>query len=174
MTDWTTLPNAAVGVGGLPSGTTVTALRDNPVAIAEGAPGAPRLYLRSLEQLEAGDQIRSRNDGPVTSSDGANVVMLGFGFIQSGTIRATCTKTSTEGAMILSRTRNGALVELLNVTATGTQTIDVDVLPGDLLSWVLAPPGVGTVTAANARFMTNGQDLWPGSSARLEGNRAAT
>jgi hypothetical protein len=43
MADWTNLPNTAVGVGGLPSGTTVTALRDNPVAIAEGAPGAPRV-----------------------------------------------------------------------------------------------------------------------------------
>ena len=43
MADWTNLPNTAVGVGGLPSGTTVTALRDNPIAIAEGAPGAPRV-----------------------------------------------------------------------------------------------------------------------------------
>ena len=43
MADWTTLSNGAVGVGGLPSGTTVTALRDNPVAIAEAAAGAPRL-----------------------------------------------------------------------------------------------------------------------------------
>ena len=43
MADWTTLPNTAVGVGGLPSGTTVTALRDNPIAIAEGAAGAPKI-----------------------------------------------------------------------------------------------------------------------------------
>jgi hypothetical protein len=41
MADWTNLPNTAVGVGGLPSGTTVTALRDNPIAIAEAATGAP-------------------------------------------------------------------------------------------------------------------------------------
>jgi len=46
MADWTNLPNQAVGVGGLPSGTTVTALRDNPVAIAEGAAGAPRVQAR--------------------------------------------------------------------------------------------------------------------------------
>jgi hypothetical protein len=43
MADFTNLPNAAVGVGGLPSGTTVTALRDNPLAIAEGADTAPRV-----------------------------------------------------------------------------------------------------------------------------------
>jgi hypothetical protein len=51
MADWTNLPNTAVGVGGLPSGTTVTALRDNPVAIAEGAAGAPRIVGRSAATL---------------------------------------------------------------------------------------------------------------------------
>ena len=48
MADWTNLPNAAVGVGGLPSGTTVTALRDNPIAIAEGAPGAPKIRRNNI------------------------------------------------------------------------------------------------------------------------------
>lgn len=41
MTTWTTILNAAVAVGGIPSSTTVTALRDNPIAIAEGASGTP-------------------------------------------------------------------------------------------------------------------------------------
>ena len=48
MADWTSIPNVAVAVGGIPSGTTVTALRDNPVSITEGAPGAPRNVPRSL------------------------------------------------------------------------------------------------------------------------------
>ena len=50
MADWTNLPNTAVGVGGLPSGTTVTALRDNPVAIAEGAAGAPKIQYDAIDQ----------------------------------------------------------------------------------------------------------------------------
>ena len=40
MADWTDLSDAAVGIGGIPSGTTVTALRDNAIAVAEGAGGA--------------------------------------------------------------------------------------------------------------------------------------
>ena len=48
MTDYTILSNTAVGVGGLPSGATVTALRDNPIAIVEGAPGAPRVLDAAL------------------------------------------------------------------------------------------------------------------------------
>lgn len=41
MTTWTTISNAAVAVGAIPSSTTVTALRDNPIAMAEGSSGAP-------------------------------------------------------------------------------------------------------------------------------------
>jgi len=41
MTTWTSILNAAVAVGGIPSSTTVTALRDNPSALAESASGAP-------------------------------------------------------------------------------------------------------------------------------------
>lgn len=41
MTTWTTISNAAVAVGAIPSSATVTALRDNPSAIAESASGAP-------------------------------------------------------------------------------------------------------------------------------------
>ena len=48
MTDFTDLSNTAVGVGGLPSGATVTALRDNPLAIAEGTSGAPKVQSSAL------------------------------------------------------------------------------------------------------------------------------
>jgi len=36
LTSYTDLPNAAVQAGGRPRGSTITALRDNPIAIAEG------------------------------------------------------------------------------------------------------------------------------------------
>lgn len=41
LTSYTALPNSAVQAGGRPRGTTVTALRDNPLAIAEADSTAP-------------------------------------------------------------------------------------------------------------------------------------
>lgn len=41
MTTYSTISNASVAVGGIPASTTVTALRDNPIAISEAATGAP-------------------------------------------------------------------------------------------------------------------------------------
>lgn len=41
MADWTPISNALVAVGAKPFATTIAALRDNPVAIAENSSGAP-------------------------------------------------------------------------------------------------------------------------------------
>lgn len=41
MPAWTNITNALVAVGAKPFATTIQALRDNPIAIAEGQPGAP-------------------------------------------------------------------------------------------------------------------------------------
>lgn len=43
MTTYSTISNASVAVGAIPSSTTITALRDNPIAISEGSSGAPVL-----------------------------------------------------------------------------------------------------------------------------------
>jgi hypothetical protein len=44
MSTWTTISNAAVAVGGIPASSTVTALRDNPIAIAKAASGSPAVF----------------------------------------------------------------------------------------------------------------------------------
>ena len=54
MPAWTTITNALVAVGAKPFATTIQALRDNPVAIAEGATGAPRVMGKALGGLYLG------------------------------------------------------------------------------------------------------------------------
>lgn len=57
MTTWTTITNADVAVGGIPSSTTVTALRDNPLAIAESSNGAPVVFAgwHPVDKVTIGD-----------------------------------------------------------------------------------------------------------------------
>ena len=45
---WTTISNALVAVGALPFATTIQALRDNPIAIANGDAGAPQIQTAAL------------------------------------------------------------------------------------------------------------------------------
>jgi hypothetical protein len=42
---WTNIDNALVSVGALPFATTIQALRDNPIAIANGDAGAPSIFV---------------------------------------------------------------------------------------------------------------------------------
>lgn len=57
MTTWTTISNAAVAVGGIPSSSTVTALRDNPSAVAEASTGAPVVFAgwHPYDKVSVGD-----------------------------------------------------------------------------------------------------------------------
>jgi hypothetical protein len=57
MSTWTIISNAAVAVGGIPSSSTVTALRDNPAAIAQAANGAPVVFSgwHPVDKVSVGD-----------------------------------------------------------------------------------------------------------------------
>lgn len=57
MTTWTDISNTSVAVGGIPSSATVTALRDNPSALAETASGAPvmRAGWHPVDKVSIGD-----------------------------------------------------------------------------------------------------------------------
>ena len=183
MADWTTLPNTAVGVGGLPSGTTVTALRDNPVAIAEGAAGAPRLYLRSLERLAAGDDIRIRSDAIRSREENSFGTVLNFGVMQYGSFRLTfehlATANSSEVQIIRFRSEIETTLTTLSTSSTSyvSQTLDVDCLPGDLFRIrhrsTSSVSGISRIQ--NIRARNSGQDFWPSDVfGSLEGNRSAT
>jgi hypothetical protein len=153
----------------------VLAFYENPIAIARGEDGAPRLYLRALEQLEAGDEIRSRRDDGVSASDGATETSLQFGFMQNGTIRASFTAASMTGATCsVIRRRNGSDATLASRTTNGTTTVDIPVLSGDSVIFQVTAGALGSGAITNCRLSTNGQDLWAGVEARVEGNRAAT
>lgn len=49
MPAYTNITNALVAVGAKPFATTMQALRDNPLAIAEGDPAAPRIQFAALD-----------------------------------------------------------------------------------------------------------------------------
>jgi hypothetical protein len=49
MTTWTDIPNASVIAGAPPRGSVWTAMRDNIIALSEGAAGAPRILRGALK-----------------------------------------------------------------------------------------------------------------------------
>lgn len=151
-------------------------LAGNPIAIALGKPGAPRIWLPALERLRPGTMIRSRNDDTQTFPDNQPLTTVhSFDFIQHGAIRVSVNRVSSANISTFQvvRVRNAISATLLNVTANGTFTVDAAVIPGDRIAIQISTAAVSGISVNNLRFQTDGADLWPGSSARLEGNRAA-
>jgi hypothetical protein len=171
---WTNIPNAALLIDKPWSSPLAMGMRDNPIAIAEGAPGAPGVRVGALQRLAPGDQVRSRLDALMVASGHS------FAFSQAGTIRVTFEhrhELNGGGSGVVTRTRNGVGTVLATFANTGAfvaRSVDCPVLPGDRIRIEnIGGSATGNHELKNQRFQTNGQDLWPGAEAYLEGNTYA-
>lgn len=176
MADWTTIADSQVDPKAPVTSELMAALRDNPIAIAEGATGAPRIWLPAFERLEVGSEVRSRDDAE--SAGASSYVGHSFNFIQHGTIRVTFQHraANSRDSAVVYRTRAGSktpVASYTNTTSYVTRTVDVPVIPGDRVSIEYVGSN-NNGYLRNIRFQTNGQDLWPGAEANVEGNRSAT
>lgn len=170
MADWTTIPDSSIEPGKPIRSIDGLALRDNPVAIAEGAVGAPRNQLASLENPNAGSVIRSRYDE--TSTTITNLVVVAWGFIQTGTFTVTlehrrsgANTNITSNAQIV-RNRNGVNTVLQTWSTTSStfqaRTIDVPTIPGDsVIVQHFATVVSDVIQIRNIRLQTNGEKWWP-------------
>lgn len=177
MADYTTISDATLTTGQPILATTGRALRDNPIAIAEGRTGAPRILLPALERIEAGNTIRSRIDDTVSAK--AKVTGHGFAFIQTGSVRVTFEHRVDvgDGSAELVRIRNGSetvLAAYASTTSYVARTADVSIIPGDFV-YVRNKNNSTTYSAylRNVRFLTSGANLWPApDGVRLENTYA--
>lgn len=180
MTTWTDIIAAALDPDSPIDQALMTALRDNPVAIAEGALGAPRVDLGALRRLETGTAIRSRNDGPFSTSSTSFQVIHTIGFLQKGQVRVSAEVKVDSGAGNIETRfaleRNGTTTTTDYINSAGTYSLravdPLDVLPGDELRISYrATAAATTVSLRNARILTNGQNLFPISlGAKVSGN----
>tara|TARA_R110000823_G_C15913573_1_gene497991 strand:- start:423 stop:989 length:567 start_codon:yes stop_codon:yes gene_type:complete len=182
MTDYTALSNISVGVGGLPSGATVAALRDNPIAISEGAVGAPAIQFAALPTLAVGDTVKISQIGTAFTTTLSEVSFFSCGFIQAGSVRLTATYGREAGGGTITitarvkRTRNGTATTLSTVSTTGTSSaisIDIPVVPGDNISITLQSTSTSFEqrgVLSNSAIKTTGDDIWPASNADMQNN----
>ena len=183
MADWTNLPNQAVGVGGLPSGTTVTALRDNPVAIAQGAAGAPRVQMAAFPTLAAGGVVKYSNPFTASTESSSYIDAIFLpSIIQFGVLRVGFQHRETanvgggrlsEARVVRKRGGSDAVIATFSTTSPSFQTrsVDVSVIPGDLLllQHRRVFEGAGS-EIRNASMSTDGTDIIPISDGGLWSN----
>ena len=172
MTTYTGLSAGAVGVGGIPSGSTVTALRDNPIAIADGASGAPRIVGASIHATTAADTfvlyragintslpliaVRG-NEGSGTIS--ANAIGSEFTALVACVIRVKFTVTITGNSGTSTVYIRKESTDLTSYTTGGNKSYDVTLAAGETVGlWAesaVSSTGSRTVTLTNYRITAN-------------------
>jgi hypothetical protein len=178
MATWTTIPDSSLEPGKPIRSIDTLALRDNPVAIAEGAAGAPRVLSFAFEPLDAGDVIRSRYDSQDQSDTTVYALVADWAFMQYGSVRISCELRNTSGSTAsncqVRRVRNNVsttLTTLSNNTASFVQrTVDVSVVMGDKIElWFAQGSFSGaSVYISNKRLQTSGAKWWPATSGAVE------
>ena len=159
MTDYTAHADALFDPDKPILGSTQLEQRDNLIATAEGATGAPRIVLKALETATAGDVVRSSR--AVSSVEEAS---FSFATMQSGTIRAKGTAAGSTNWAI-ARYRNGVSTSIGSGVATSF-SFDVPVLPFDLVNISWSDSGPNNYTFS---ICTDGGNLWCGNPSTTVG-----
>jgi len=174
--DWTDVPDTSLEPGDPIRSIDIIAIKDHAEAMAGGATGAPKIKLMALEAIATGTTIRSRNDTEIIGYEPYD--LHSFAFTQIGTINVYA-EHKTDSASYPStlnfiRRRNGSDTTVNTWATTSTAYVarnaDISVLPGDVIT-IQKTGGVAIAAdtyGKNARFRTDGGNLWPGAEVRLE------
>jgi hypothetical protein len=152
--------------------TLMSALANNFVSFLEGDSTAPALTFAALGRLEAGTEIRSRNEGVTTPEGSANYGdLISIGIMQVGTIRCEIDYVSGQVAeRRVLRVRDGVSTTVASETGATALSADISVIHGDTITLQASGDATTADGVVDARIMTNGQNLWAGAGAKLEGN----
>jgi len=161
LTDYVTISDTSVDPDAPLTYQLAYAWRDNPIAISEGAVGAPRVQLGAFPRLIVGATARhtSAKSAFVGGSDPVSV-SWSFPFVQGGTVRVTLSGMATGETLDITRTRAGTLTTLHSVSgASGNANYDVTVLPGDAFS--VSVSSTGSVSATVVLSTDASIDIFP-------------
>jgi hypothetical protein len=130
------------------------------------------IYNKGLEVLTAGTSIRWRNDTGInlveTKGTLTSIFAMYAPILQFGAVRVAVNITSAGSGVKVYKLSQGQAFNSVAFTGTllqtwsttGSQTLDVSVLPGDVV-YVIGQAQNNTVTVTNVRLQTGGEDLWP-------------
>jgi hypothetical protein len=174
MATWTTLPDASLEPGKPIRSIDGLALRDNPVAITEGATGAPRIVGLAAKRLadfpvlsvSAADTFSAAagsNPLPLATSTTSTTEVVAFRYTIAKYTGSLRFRTSQAGGQYvdygpvntqstLRIFKNGSLISTYtqNGPTLVTRTNDIAIAPGDVIEWRhLTNNGAGAVSINN-------------------------
>lgn len=170
MTTFTTIPDSELAVDAPARSINALQLRDNPIAITEGAAGAPRIVFEALEQHEvaAGSVVSWSVEQETTTTSTSYVDTARIRVVCAGTIRFQGDqKVTGSGSCDLRIRRNNSTLQTWNTTSTSyvTQQHDFTVNEGDVITVQFRKVGTATSVEVNDLFLMGDRIYWCNSNA---------
>lgn len=145
MADYVAITDAQIEPGAPGTTDLFNQLRDNPIAIAEGAPGAPGVRHSAFLSPVAGTTFPVGTvSATITSSDGAATLEVRGRCLAAGVLSYSIEVSNGNGIATL--LRNGVAID--TQSGTGTKTGTVSVAYGQYLALMITPPVSGASTAS--------------------------
>ena len=167
MATWTTIPDSSLEPGKPIRSIDALALRDNPVAIAEGETGAPQIWGRAAKRLatfpaltvsaadtyrtELGSNFETLTTFTTSTENPPTVVAYRYTIAQfTGAMRFRASHVMGGGQTSrLSIYKNNVLVQAYTTTSAVPvqRTNDVSIVPGDVIEWRHSGTVAGSTTS---------------------------
>ena len=181
MADWTNIPNSSLEPDAPARSIDAFAFRDNPIAIAEGAPGAPRIQNAGIGQnqisanrvnsISAGSSIRYLDSSTDETLNDTFITVASVIFMNSGSVRVSFDQmsVSNNASCIAEVRKNGALVQSFSTTSSDwvSRSVDTSISRGDRV-WIRfrrSEPAAADLPLIagirNKQYRTSGGDIWP-------------
>lgn len=139
------------------------ALAANPIAIAEGAPGAPRVMADAMPEFAAGDEVLVNISGLGTEVPivGSAVEIFRFHPIKAGGFRFKVElESSGSGAGSASVVKNGVvLATLSDPDGWNSYSYDFTVAAGDAV-WITVTSSASSATYRNAQICADKRGIF--------------
>jgi len=162
MTTYTTITNAEIDQDSPITQPLLTALRDNPLAIAEGDPTGPGLSVLGFEPLTAGDVPRFTLL-PTSGSESTNATVMTLILIQKGTARVKFDyRAAFSGTVGYDITVDNVSIASGTTTSTSYVSVSEDVtLTGGNTLRLLIDGSAATAQWQNPLVATSGAKIFP-------------
>ena len=143
MASWTSIPDSSLDPDAPVTSELAYAWRDNPIAITEGASGAPRIQQAAMMDPTAGttNTLKWLRNCDETAPSDRTTVLLG------GTVTVTFALTVATGIVGFYRFRNGTESELFFKSSSGNYSEDISVQRGDVIYFQQKTAGGYDVTS---------------------------
>lgn len=169
MADWNDIPESQDNPSEPITADWAKAVGDNPVAIAEGASGAPRLRIQALEELSVGT-FPAFSLPVVDTVNNGSIVLFSHIFAQKGEAEFRVTIAGS-GAINTRFTKNETVLSTQG--GTGLKQLDITFDVGEYVE-LSVTVGSGSVTPSDVQVLTDGQRIFPGYAGTIGQQWSAT